>query len=155
MNSLTDIQKDTQFLAEHFYNEEYLNDLVKGNTHAVYKAKLCIIGVWGGLCFASFILLCITFKYLEDNNLSLFPIFFIILMTIGFALILLNVIQIFVLKKYMNLEKLYDKEFLKIFIHKLTLNKKENELKEGLFYEIKDLYNRLKNKNNNNNDKND
>ena len=155
VNSLTDIQKDTQFLAEHFYNEEYLNDLVKGNTHAVYKAKLCIIGVWGGICLACFILLCITFQYLEDNNLSLFPIFFIILMTIGFALILLNVIQIFVLKKYMNLEKLYDKEFLKIFIHKIKLNKKENELKEGLFFEIKDLYNKIKNKNNNNNDKND
>jgi hypothetical protein len=74
-------------------------------------------------------------------------------MTIGFALILLNVIQIFVLKKYMNLEKLYDKEFLKIFIHKIKLNKKENELKEGLFFEIKDLYNKIKNKNNN--DKND
>ena len=75
-------------------------------------------------------------------------------MTIGFALIILNVIQIYVLKKYMNLEKLYDKEFIKIFSHKLKLNKKENELKEGLLFEIKDLYNKLKNKNNNN-DKND
>ena len=135
----TDLQKKTELLTLHFYDEEYLKYLSEGNLQAIYNSKvirLIILFIISGVCI---IVSGITFKYLENQNLNIFPLFALILFSIALCAIILIYIQLNVLSDFMNGKYNYDKTFAKLYLYKLILSRNEDKIEVGLKEEIEQL----------------
>lgn len=114
----TPIEKSTKYLAEHFYNEEYLKQFIDGDLKSVFKVKIVYMTIWFGVFSVFMFVLIMTFKYLQVVSLNLFPLFSLLIVTISILFFILNVIQVVVLRKYMKGEEKYSKDFMKLFLYK-------------------------------------
>ena len=135
----TDLQKKTELLTLHFYDEEYLKYLSEGNLQAIYNSKvirLIILFIVSGVCI---IVSGITFKFLENQNLNIFPLFALILFSIALCAIILIYIQLNVLSDFMSGKYSYDKTFAKLYLYKLILSRNEDKIEIGLKEEIEQL----------------
>ena len=90
----TEIQKNTELLTLHFYDEQYLKFISEGDLNSVYQSKVCNIIIWFIVSAICVIVSAITFKFLENQNLNIFPLFALILFSIALCAILIIFIQI-------------------------------------------------------------
>jgi hypothetical protein len=142
----TEIQKNTELLTLHFYDEQYLKFISEGDLNSVYQSKVCNIIIWFIVSAICVIVSAITFKFLENQNLNIFPLFALILFSIALCAILLIFIQIQVLEEFINGNIHYDKVFAKLYLHKLLLSRNENKNEIGLKEELEQLIEECKGK---------
>lgn len=142
----TEIQKNTELLTLHFYDEQYLKFISEGDLNSVYQSKVCNIIIWFIVSAICVIVSAITFKFLENQNLNIFPLFALILFSVALCAILLIFIQIQVLEEFINGNLNYDKVFAKLYLHKLLLSRNENKNEIGLKEELEQLIEECKGK---------
>ena len=132
-------QKMTELLTLHFYDEEYLKNISEGDLDSIYNSKVIRIIILFIISVICVIISGITFKYLENQNLNIFPLFALILFSIALCFIILIYIQLDVLNDFITGKFIYDKTFAKLYLHKLILSRNEDKIEIGLKEEIEQL----------------
>ena len=135
----TDLQKKTELLTLHFYDEQYLKFISEGNLELIYNSKILRLIIYFIISAICVIVSGITFKYLENQNLNIFPLFGLILFSIALGGIILIYIQLNVLSDFMSGKYSYDKTFAKLYLYKLILSRNEDKIEIGLKEEIEQL----------------
>lgn len=137
----TPLQIQTQFVAEHFLDEDYLTNLAHLDFQAVKKSKLIILSIWIGVFAIFTFVLGMTFKYLEVTSMNLFPLFSLIIITIAFCFIILNIIQLCLICKCIKGNYQLDQKLMRLFLYKekKQLQKEQSKPDEGLKYECNNL----------------
>lgn len=140
------LQVQTQFVAEHFLDEEYLENLTRLDFQAVRKSKLIILSIWLGVFAIFAFVLGMTFKYLEVTSMNLFPLFSLIIITIAVCFIILNIIQLCLICKCIKGDYQIDQKLMKLFLFKerKQLQKEASKSEEGLKNECNSLSNDCK-----------
>ena len=121
----TNDEENTEFLAMSFYDENYLKNLSEGNINSVYNYQKCGLVIWGLVFVISIAILCLTFKFLENSMLSVFPILFLLIIFFSLAMIILFAIRFKDIKKYIDKKKEYSPTFMKLYLYQYLLSLKE------------------------------
>ena len=126
-------EKNTEFLAMTFSGEKYLKNLTEGNINSVFNYQKFGLVIWGIVIVVFVSLLVLTFKFLENSMLSLFPILFLMIIFFALAMIILFAIRFKDIKKYIDKKKEYSPTFMKLYLYQylLSLKEKNNIIKQN------------------------
>jgi hypothetical protein len=135
-----EIQKNSNIVADHFDDIEYINLLIKSNYQKV-KSKLNRIIVWLIALLSIFTaVLVFTFKFLDGNSLSLIPLFSLFIITFAIVFLIINIIRYKVINKVISGEYELNTDYLLLYLYKMKKSKQNQKEKFGLIYEIGKLF---------------
>jgi hypothetical protein len=134
-------QADTKTVIDHFNHINYLKELNNQEFDAIRRTVLnWIIGLIITICFF-FIILMVTFRYLEVKSLSIIPLFSLIIITCSILVVVINFSRLHIINKVISGEFKLDFRFIKLCIIKTkkTLENEEKIDTSGLFFECGQL----------------
>lgn len=131
-------QKHSKIVADHFYDLEYLNLILKGDYSEIKKTLIKLVICFFVVFVIFFVVLIFTFKYLEIKSLSLIPIFSLFIVTISLLMLLINIARYIVISKVINKEYIIDEKYIMLYIYQMkylneSANKDEGEGPTGEF----------------------
>jgi hypothetical protein len=124
-------QKHSKIVADHFYDLEYLNLILKGDYCQIKKTLIKLILCFFGVFVFFFVLLIFTFKYLETKSLSLIPIFSLFIVTISLLMLLINIARYIEISKVINKEYIIDEKYIMLYIYQMKYLKESANKDEG------------------------
>jgi hypothetical protein len=111
-------QKDTQIVAEHFYDHSYLHILAEGQYTYLHSQIRINITTSFIITIVFLFTLIATFSLLENKALSLIPLFSLFVVSISIMFLILNIFRYLVISKVISREYEIDKSFLNLLIKK-------------------------------------
>jgi hypothetical protein len=128
-------QKSTKIVADHFNNIEYLELLLKADYKSVRKWVTLVLAFELLLIIFLFVVILMTFKYLEIKSLSLIPIFALMSMTVTILFAIVSSTRLIMINKVISGEYEIDEKYLTLYIYQFKnseeMVKTENELCGG------------------------
>jgi hypothetical protein len=141
-------QINTKIVVDHFNNMSYLKQLDNKEFGIIRGTILSwIIGFVVTIIFF-FVILLVTFRYLEVKSLSIIPLFSLIIITCAILTLVINFSRLSVINKVIAGTYKIDHRFLKLCIHraKKQFENEERNDRSGLFFECGQLSEECTNK---------
>jgi hypothetical protein len=128
-------QQSTKIVADHFNNLTYLDWLLKADYKSVKKWVSLVLVFEIFLIILLFVVILMTFKYLEIKSLSLIPIFALMSMTVTLLFAIVSSTRLNIINKVISGEYEIDEKYLTLYIYQFKnseeMVKTENEICGG------------------------
>lgn len=137
----TEEEKNTEYLALSFYSEDSLRLLSYGDMKSVFRRKRLGLIIWICIFIINVVLLGVTFQFLDNSGLSLFPILFLLIISCSVCVVIVYSMQIHTIIPYTKKSVIYTSDYMKLFYYQYLLTKREI-LDENIFTELKNFFSR-------------
>jgi len=122
------LQEQTKMIAEHFYNIDYLTKIYEENYEELKRRLIMVLILLTILLVIFFSCIVLTFSYLENKELALIPLISLIILTIVFALFLINILRLKVIEKIIEGKYTLDKKLIFLILYKLKKEEIEDKI---------------------------